>query len=217
MRMFNPEWHAIQHFETVSEYRDLQFDLQGREIPADHGWLLSQALIARLPWLAQTPGAAIHPVHGAPSGRNDNLVINRRVKLVLRLPQARLDDAAQLSGQTLDLGTGPIVIGDLKMRPLTPYATLYAHFVDMGHGDEAEFLGAAQRELAAMAIPAGLICGKRRKMSTPEGFSEGYSLMLHDVSLAHALVVQEQGLGAHRLYGAGVFIPHKSIKEVAID
>jgi CRISPR-associated protein Cas6 len=217
MRMFNPEWHAIQNFEKVSDFRDVHFDLLGKEIPADHAWPLQRALATLLPWLDDTPGAGIHPVHGAPSGRNENLMINRRVKLILRLPQARLADAARLCGMTIDLGTGPIGIGDMKEKPLTPYATLYAHFADLGSADEAEFLAAARGELEGLAIPAGLICGKQRKISTPTGITEGYSLMLHDLKLEHSLVIQERGLGRNRLYGAGIFIPHKSIKEVAID
>lgn len=217
MRMFNPEWQAIKDFEQVSDIRDAQFDLVGAEIPADHGWGLYREVSARLPWFADTPGAGIHPVHGAPSGRNDNLVLNRRIKLVLRLPSGKLEAAGVLVGQRIDPGAGMLVIGDLKARPLTPYATLYAHFVDFGEADEVAFLAAARRELEAMEIPAGMICGKQRKISTPEGGSIGYSLMLHDLSLEHSLRVQEHGLGRRRGFGAGIFIPHKSIKEVAID
>jgi CRISPR-associated protein Cas6 len=217
MRMFNPEWQAIKNFETVSDTHDLHFDLSPGTIPEDHGWRLSQALCALAPWLAETPGAGVHPVHAAPTGRDDNLIVNRRVKLVLRLPTARLADAARLSGQDIDPGAGRLILGAMKDKPLTPFATLYAHFVDFGLADEVEFLAAARRELDAMAIPAGLICGKRRKIVTPEGTAEGYSLMLHDLKLEHSLVIQERGLGRHRLYGAGIFIPHKSIKEVAIE
>jgi CRISPR-associated protein Cas6 len=217
MRMFNPEWEAIKSLDQDAAYRDIQFELGGMEIPADHGYSLFRELVVHLPWLVDTPGVAVHPVHGAPSGRNDNLVINRRVKLVLRLPKERIADAAALVGKRIDPGAGPLVIGDLKERPLTPYATLYAHFVDMGDADEIAFVEAARRELAAMSIPAGLICGKRRKMATPEGAVEGFSLMLHDVKLEQSLLIQEHGLGGHRGYGCGVFIPHKSIKEVAID
>jgi CRISPR-associated protein Cas6 len=178
---------------------------------------LFQELTAHLPWLADTPGVAVHPVHGSPSGRNDNLVINRRVKLVLRVPKERIADVVTLVGKRIDPGAGPLVIGDLKERPLTPYSTLYAHFVDMGNADEIGFIEAANRELVAMAIPAGIICGKRRKMMTPKGDIEGFSLMLHDVKLDQSLMIQERGLGEHRAYGCGIFIPHKSIKEVAID
>lgn len=217
MRMFNPEWEAIKGLDRDAAYRDVQFDLVGAEIPADHGYRLFQELVAQLPWLADTPGVAVHPVHGSPSGRNENLVINRRVKLVLRVPKERIDDVAVLTGKRIDPGAGALVIGDMKARPLTPFGTLYAHFVDMGDADELGFIEAATRQLADMAIPAGMICGKRRKMMTPQGGIEGFSLMLHDVKLDQSLLIQERGLGGHRAYGCGIFIPHKSIKEVAID
>jgi CRISPR-associated protein Cas6 len=141
-------------------------------------------------------------------------VINRRVKLVLRLPLYRLAEATALVGKTIDPGAGKLVIGTAREKPLTPYATLYAHFVDVGTTDEAAFIVEARRLLDAMGIPGGLIPGKQRKMHTPNGVIGGYSLMLHDISLMQSLTVQEQGLGLHRGYGCGIFIPHKSIKEV---
>lgn len=217
MRMFNPEWEAIREFAHTASMVDAQFDLEGREIPADHGYALYQELLRLAPWLAQTPGLAVHPVHAGPTGRNANLVINRRVKLVLRVPVARFDALEALVGQTIDPGAGPIRIGALKRRPMTPFQTLYAHFVAMDEADEVEFLARAQAELEAMGIRCGLICGKRREMATPTGTVVGYSLMLHDVSLEESIRLQETGLGLHRGYGCGVFIPHKSIKEVAAD
>ncbi|MEW5892975.1 MAG: type I-MYXAN CRISPR-associated protein Cas6/Cmx6 [Pseudomonadota bacterium] len=214
MRMYNPEWEAIKDFDYPASMAEVQFDLAGLEIPADHGYALFQELTRHLPWLADTPEAAIHPVHGAPSGRNANLVINRRVKLVLRLPRERVKDVEALVGQTIDPGAGPITIGALKVRQLTPFQTLYAHFTDMGTPDEAEFLARARAELADMGIQCGLICGKRRELSTPEGRLEGYSLMLHDLTLLQSMQVIEKGLGRHHGYGCGIFVPHKSIKEV---
>jgi CRISPR-associated protein Cas6 len=214
MRMYNPEWEAIKDFEHVAKFREIQFDLEGLELPEDHGHALFEEIARHLPWLRDTPEAAIHPIHGAPSGRNANLVINRRVKLVLRLPLGRLAEAAVLVGKTIDPGAGKLVIGTAREKPLTPYATLYAHFVDVGTTDEAAFIAEARRLLDAMGIPGGLIPGKQRKMHTPNGVIGGYSLMLHDISLMQSLTVQEQGLGLHRGYGCGIFIPHKSIKEV---
>ncbi|MEW5787584.1 MAG: type I-MYXAN CRISPR-associated protein Cas6/Cmx6 [Pseudomonadota bacterium] len=214
MRLFNPEWEAIREFEHTATVRDLLFDLEGRELPADHGHALFEELARHLPWLRETPEAGLHPVHGAPSGRNANLVINRRVKLVLRLPLARLADARVLEGKTIDPGAGPLVIGPAKEKPLTPFPTLYAHSVDMGSSDEAGFLQAARAELDEMGIPGGLIPGRHWEMHTPNGVIGGYSLMLHDISLAQSITVQERGVGRHRGYGCGIFIPHKSIKEV---
>lgn len=215
MRMYNPEWEAIKGFKHTSRFKDVQFDLKGLELPVDHGYRLFEALAGLLPWLRDTVGAGVHPIHGEPTGRNDNLIINRRVKLVLRLPLERLGDAQALVGQRIDIGAGELVIGDLKEKTLTPFANLYSPLVDLGTADEVEFIGAAHAELEKMDIRCGLIPGKKRKMATPEGDVWGYSLMLHDVGLQQSLLVQEQGLGRHRAYGCGLFVPHKSIKEVA--
>ncbi len=214
MRLFNAEWEAIKEFEHTALFRDAQFDLAGLELPEDHGFALFEEISRHLPWLKATPEAGIHPVHGAPTGRNANLVINRRVKLVLRLPVERLAEARVLEGKRIDPGAGEISIGSMKERPLIPYATLYSPFVDMGTTDEAEFLACARRDLEAMEIRGDLIPGKQRSMHTPNGVIGGYSLMLHDISLSQSMLVQERGLGLHRGYGCGLFVPHKSIKEV---
>ncbi len=215
MRMYNPEWEAVKDLVFTPKVLDLHYDLVSGEIPEDHGFALYRELLRHLPWLADAPGAAIHPVHGAPSGRNANLVINRRVKLVLRLPIDRLEAARALVGEQIDPGAGPLRIGALKEKNLTPFGTLYSHFVTQGDLDESTLLIEVRRQLDEMGIQCGLIAGMQRKMHTPDGEISGHTLMLHDLSLVHSLTVQEQGLGLHRLWGCGIFVPHKSIKEVA--
>lgn len=215
MRMYNPEWEAIKEMRYTPKMTDFSFDLSAGEIPENHGPALHAELLKWLPWLADTPEAAVHPVHGAPSGRNANLVTNRRVKLVLRLPVARRADVAVLAGASIDPGAGPLRLGEMKEKPITPFATLYSHFLVCGDGDEASLLAEARRELEEMGIRCGLIPGMQRKMLTPQGEITGHSLMLHDVELLASLTVQEKGLGRFHAWGCGVFIPHKSIKEVA--
>ena len=122
--------------------------------------------------------------------------------------------AVQL-GQPFDPGAGPLLIGDLKEKNLTPFGTMYSHFVTLGTADEAAILVEVRRQLDEMGIQCGLIPGMQRKMLTPDGEISGHTLMLHDLSLVHSLAVQEQGLGLHRVWGCGIFIPHKSIKEVS--
>lgn len=214
MRLFNPEWEAIKEFQHAASVRDAVFDLEGKEIPEDHGLLLFEALLSHLPWLAKTPEAGILPIHGAPSGHG-TLVINRRAKLILRLPVTRLEDASALVGRHIDLGAAPVRIGDLKEKPLTPFHYLYSPCVVFGGRDEASFLEAVTAHLHKQGIQGGLIPGKPRKMRTPDGDAYGFSLMLHDVSLAQSVQVQEQGIGRYRNLGCGIFVPHKSIKEVA--
>jgi CRISPR-associated protein Cas6 len=215
--MYNPDWEAIKDFNYSPRFKDVYFDLVGAEIPVDHSQALYDAIAAELPWLRDEANAGIQSIHGSLTGRNDNLVINRRIKLVLRLPVARLAEARALSGKRLDTGAGTIVVGDSKEKMLTPFATLYSPMVDFGTGDEAAFLEVARSELEKIDIRCGLIPGKKRKMRLTEGDISGYSLMLHDVSLQQSLQVQEDGLGRHRGFGCGIFVPHKSIKEVAIN
>lgn len=217
MRMYNPEWEAIKRFDYTPSVTDLQFDLSGLEIPADHGHALFEEIARHLPWLRDLPAVGIHPVHGVPSGRNDNLVINRRVKLVLRLPIDRAPDAHALVGKEIDPGAGKLQIGALKEKSVTPYATLYSHFVAVDSVDEAGFLDEIRRQMQELEITAGLIPGKAHKMYIPKRVIGGYSLMLHDIDLMQSLLLQERGLGLYRGYGCGIFIPHKSIKAVAID
>lgn len=216
MRMYNPEWEAIKDFQYPATMSEVQFDLAGQELPEDHGYALYRELCRHLPWLAEVPELGVQSVHGTPSGRNANLVINRRTKLVLRVPVDRVKAVEALVGKSIDPGAGPIIIGALKVRSLTPFQTLYAHFAAMGTEDEAEFLARARAELAAMGIQCGLMCGKKRQLTTPEGMVRGYSLMLHDLTLLQSMQVIEKGLGLHRAYGCGIFVPHKSIKEVAV-
>lgn len=214
MRMFSPEWEAIKEFDQVARVREALFDLIGQALPEDHGHALFEELARHLPWLRNTPEAGVHPVHGAPSGRDANLMINRRVKLALRLPIDRLSDARTLVGKRINPGAGELLIGAMKEKALTPFTTLYSHFVDVGTSDEAAFIAEAHRQLEAMGIHCGLIPGKQRGMNTPNGVIGGYSLLLHDMSLMQSVAIQERGLGLHRGYGCGIFIPHKSIKEV---
>ncbi len=217
MRMFNAEWEALKRLDYTPKVTDLQFDLTGFEIPADHGYALFEEIVRHLPWLRDLANAGIHPVHATPSGRNENLVINRRVKLVLRMPVEHVADARELVGKEIDPGAGKLRIGDLKEKAVTPYATLYSHFVAVDTEDEALFLSNIRHLMNDLGIKAGLIPGKPQRMHIPKRVIGGYSLMLHDIDLMQSMILQERGLGLHRGYGCGIFIPHKSIKEVAID
>jgi CRISPR-associated protein Cas6 len=217
MRMYNAEWEALKRLDYKPIVVDLQFDLTGFEIPADHGHALFEEIARHLPWLHDEPSIAIHPVHAAPSGRNANLVINRRVKLVLRVPVGQIEAAQMLVGKEIDPGAGPLRVGDLKQKAVTPYATLYSHFVALNEVEETLFLREVERQMQAIGIQAGCIVGKFHQMHIPKRVIGGYSLMLHDIDLMQSMLLQEQGLGLHRGYGCGIFIPHKSIKEVAID
>jgi CRISPR-associated protein Cas6 len=196
---------------------DVHFELQGTALPLDHGWALYQALVKLAPWFDDETLLGIHPVHGTDTGNNE-LMLNRRAKLVIRCPAARLDDLARLEGLSFVAGPHTLTLGKPKIKPLTLHTPLYAHTVCTGSNDEIAFTQDIIRILDTLNINTRFICGKPQKLFDGEKIATGYSLMLHGLPIEHAIRVQQKGLGLHRKLGCGIFIPHKSITAVgAID
>jgi len=195
---------------------DLQFDLVGTTIPAENAQLLSDALLRLLPWMSNTAGSGIQHLKGAETNSGDaTLNINRRTKLFLRVPRTRVDVMQQLVGQQLDLGGHSLEIGNFKTRDFSPFANIYAHFVDTGATTEEQFVQDVMRELDGhFQLRCGFICGKPQTLQSASGPLHGYSLMLHDIPPHKSLQLQDEGLGRNRLLGCGIFIPHKSIAPV---
>lgn len=192
---------------------DVSFALQGRALPRDHRWALARSLACTLPALADDPRTAVHPVklvHGA----GEPALLSARARLVLRVPREGVEAVLPLAGRALDVGGCDIRLGRAQIRELLPHTTLYAHFVDAGVADEAGFLAAMSEELARLKVRCPVVCGREQQLSGPQQALHGYSLMLHGLREASALRILEHGLGAHRLMGCGVFVPHKSAAAV---
>jgi CRISPR-associated protein Cas6 len=209
-------WPDDKPEEYTPHMIDLQFDLVGSTIPADNAQLLSDAMQKLLPWLGDYAGAGIQHLKGAETNSGDlTLNINRRTKMFIRIPKARLDDMQKVSGQSLDLAGHLLQIGNFKTREFTSFANIYAHFVDTGGAGEEQFVQDVMRELDGhFKLRCGFICGKQQTLQSASGPLHGYSLMLHDVPPHKSLQIQDEGLGRNRLLGCGIFIPHKSIAPV---
>ena len=209
-------WPEDKPEEYVPDMIDLQFDLVGSTIPADNALLLSEALLTQLPWLGEDNRIGIQHLKGAETNTGDaSLNINRRTKLFVRAPKARVDDLQQLVGITLSLAGHDLQIGSFKTRAFSPFGNIYAHFVDTGSATEEQFVQDVMRELDGhFHIRCGFICGKRQTLKSASGPLFGYSLMLHDVPPHKSLQLQDEGMGLNRLLGCGIFIPHKSIAPV---
>jgi CRISPR-associated protein Cas6 len=210
-------WPEDKPEEYTPHMIDLQFDLIGTTIPADNAQLLSEAILNLLPWLGEDAGAGIQHLKGAETNSGDTtLNINRRTKLFIRVPKARVDDMQKLSGQSLDLMGHALQIGKFKTRAFSPFGNIYAHFVDTGSASEEQFVQDVMRELDGhFKIHCGFICGKQQTLQSASGPLHGFSLMLHDVPPHKSLQLQDEGMGRNRLLGCGIFIPHKSIAPVA--
>jgi len=206
------------------EIVDAVFAISCRSLPVDHAYALLQAIQAVLPWFAEEPGAGLHTVHGAasgsgwmrPEGEDALLQLSHRTRLVLRLPRARLDDAAALLGRTLEVAGWPLRVDTLAARPLSRITTLFSRGVVFAAvADEGAFLAAARGALGALDItPQTMLCGRVTQVATPACCYQTRSLMLAGLTPKQSLALQRQGLGEARRLGCGLFIPHKGIGDL---
>ena len=202
---------------------DVTFSIVCRSLPVDHAHALSTALQQALPWLKDEEGAGVHPIHVAdsshgwmrPENPDDLLYLSRRTKLVLRLPQHRIQDARHLCGKTLEIAGNAMRVDAAAIRSLSTITTLFSRYVVADEDTENAFLEAMLAQLKAMGIrPTKMLCGMKKVIRTPEKPIRTGSLMLADLGAEEAVTLQQQGLGPLRLLGCGLFIPHKDINEV---
>jgi CRISPR-associated protein Cas6 len=204
---------------------DAVFAIECRSLPVDHAFALSAAIQAALPWFADEPQAGLHTVHGAasgagwqrPEGEDAMLQLSHRTRLVLRLPENRLADAAALTGRTLDIAGFPMRVGQLSPRPLLRIASLFSRSVIFEDAaDEPAFVVAAIEALRALGVEVStMLCGRNVTLATPQRTYRTRSLMVTVATPAQSLALQRQGLGEARKLGCGLFIPHKDVGDLS--
>ena len=202
---------------------DLFYKIDCKQIPTMHAWELSQALFEVLPWLADEPEAAIQQIHGATTGNgwerppdDEVMHLSKRARMHLRIPKHRVDDATLLTGKALDIAGYTVTVGEAMVKPLSPVSTLFARYVAVPKGmNEDRFIEWVASEFERRDIKLRkVLCGISHTISTPDRSIETRSLMIADLDKTLSIVLQEQGVGAGRHLGCGIFIPHKGIKAV---
>lgn len=192
---------------------DVVFSLGGTSLPRDHASELAASLCAQWPWLAEEAQAGVHPLRLV-AGNGETAFVSARTRLWLRVPAGRAANLlAQPSvelrvlGQTLRL-EGPHV------RDLVPHSTVYAHRVRATDAQEADFMTMVNKALADLGIMGQRVCGRYQLMGSARAPRHAFSLMLHDLTPEQSLRVQQFGVGPDRLWGYGLFVPHKSAAAV---
>lgn len=204
--------------EVVFAVRDCQC------LPAEHAYALSGALHEALPWLAEEERVGIHPIYGAESGNgwqrpedpDAPIYLSRRQKMTLRVPKERVEDVKDLSGQTLEIDSYSLTVGEARTRLLSDLPTLFARNVATEPGlGEDEFLARVAEELRELDIRVKkMMASIERDIRTPDGPLHTRGLMLADLKPEDSVRLQEEGLGPHRKLGCGLFVPQKGIKAV---
>ena len=194
--------------EAPSCMVDLAFAVAGEAVPRDHRRALAAAIEGAWPGWSALEGAGVHRLNVA-AGGGPQALLSHRTRLTLRVPRERAAEARALEGAELQLGAARLRLGAAQARELRPYSTLYAHFVAAEpEAEEAGFLDGVAAELSALGVAGRPICGRMQVVEA--GTLRGYSLMIDGLNAAAALRILESGIGRHRRWGCGVFVPHKS-------
>jgi CRISPR-associated protein Cas6 len=207
---------------------DMLYNITCRCLPLDHAFSLSTAVRERLQWIDEEEQAGIHLIHGAESGNgwirpedsDDQLLhLSRRSRMTLRVPRHRIDDARELTSQTLDIDGYKLEVGEAKQKLFSTMPTQFARYLvvpeGIAHDDEEAFMAYVVEQLRELDIRVRkLLCGRTHALRHPDGDLYTRSVMLADLEVEEAIRLQQHGIGEHKKIGCGLFLPHKGIKAV---
>jgi CRISPR-associated protein Cas6 len=198
-----------------SPHVNVSFALSGKQLPADHGYLLYSAISRGFPALHGVEWLGIELISGFPAGEGLIALPDRGATLRLRIPADHYRDVLPLSGKRLDIGDHQIRLGLPAARPLEPAPSLYTRVVTIKKFTEPEpFLEAVNRQLDALDVKGGVELPRdeqgryRRRIVTIHGKSVvGFSVAVHDLNDEDSLKLQSFGIGGRRAMGCGIFNP----------
>ena len=221
--MFWQEDNKKNDVTTSNKVVDLSYKIDCKQIPTCHAWELSQALYRALPWIESDEEIGVHQIHGATSGNGwerppdgELIHLSKRTRMNLRVPVARADDAVALVGKTLDVAGHAVEVGKMTSKSIDPFSTLFARYiVAPSDWSEDDFLQWVFDDLSSRGVSVRkLLCGIAHRFEANGEQIETRSLMIADLDKSTSIALQEVGIGPHRHYGCGIFVPHKGIKAV---
>ena len=205
-----------------SDMAELSFSVDCKELPYDHAYELSSAILNLVPEIENDKRNAIQTLHGPMSGNgwvrpdSENITLSKRAKLIMRINKNQLNDIKGIEGKEIMLFGNALKIGPSKVKNFLVVKDLFCRFVMSDHKtSEDDFLNNIQNELKGLNINIRkALCGKSMVISFGKKTLYTRSLMIADLSKEESLKLQEEGVGDKKLYGCGIFLPHKSIDAV---
>lgn len=196
---------------------DLAFPVRGRVIPFDHAYPLYGALSRAVPAVHGAEWIGIHGIAGKRLDA-DNLAIDARGILRVRVPADRIATLLALAGATIEIGGHAVAIGAPTVHSLTPVATLDARLVVIRLTGgvpkpfdrkvfEGRFIAECQRQLVEREIRGDLELSGRASVRVGGQRVIGYAVRVRGLSPDHSLKLQSLGLGGKRTMGCGLFRP----------
>ena len=209
--------------KDTSHMIDVAFHINCKTLPYDHAYELSKEIINRLPWMKDAKLSGIQTLHGPDSGNgwvrseNEEIFLSKRTRLILRVPRSDVIKTKSLEGKIIKVLGSEIKIGKSTTKSFLVVRDLICRFVLCDDSqDEEGFLSDVRNELKNHnVLIKKAICGKTKNLTIDGNKKFTRSLMIADLSKEHSILLQDLGVGDGRLFGCGIFLPHKSIDAVA--
>lgn len=212
-------------FEVPDDIVDVNFKIKCPQLPLDHAYPLSEAIMTELPWIRDNKNSGIHLIHGAesgngwirPTGPDELLYPSKRTLFTIRTPKEYIDDVKSLNGKSIDICDVSIEFSKPTIRKLSKLTTIFARYILANEiDDEAAFLKEMVELLAEKNIrPQKMMSGRAASLRFPNKTLSARSLMIDGIDPRESVLLQQQGLGDGRSFGCGLFLPHKGIDAVS--
>lgn len=217
------------------DYLELEFELRGKTLPADHGYSLYSALKHKIlsdgnifpsdVLVSSIPGKA---------NRNGMIYLSRSSKFRLRCPKQDLAFWCQtLRDECLAIRSHLVQLTSPRIAPIHPSPTLKSRIVtfklarwegDRTLKDTDLFAVACQRSLANLEISAQVSVDTNpdgspaiRALQVHHRNILGYGVRIEGLSESDSIKLQCHGLGGRKHFGCGWFYPsHPTTAQKAI-
>ena len=218
-------WQETDQKKSIaddSDMAELSFSVNCRELPYDHAYELSSEILNLIPQIKNDKRNSIQTLHGPMSGNgwvrpdSENIPLSKRAKLMMRINKNQIDDIKDIEGKEIKLFGNSLKIGISKVKNFLIVKDLFCRFVISDNKiSEDDFLEKIQMELRNFNVNIKkALCGKSMTINFAKKTVYTRSLMIADLSKEESLKLQEEGVGEKKLYGCGIFLPHKSIDAV---
>ena len=224
---------SLQKSQACAPFIGVGLPIGGKQLPADHGYLVYSAISRSAPSLHGIDWLAIELISGFPAGRG-LIALPQDATLRLRIPAEHYRDVLTLAGTRLDIGGHQMRLGLPQARPLEPSPSLYARVVTIKKFTEAEpFMDAVRRKLDSFGVKGRVELPRdeqeryRRRIVRIHGKSVvGFSVAVHDLNDEDSLLLQAgavmnrtdghskwQSIFSRRAMGCGIFNPISTVEQ----
>jgi CRISPR-associated protein Cas6 len=219
----------------MTNFLEIQFQLRGKTLPADHGYALYSAVKHLVQQLEEAQSfenipadVRLSSIAGVPD-KDGMIYLHRDSRMRLRCPADQVQLWYRLmQNQVLDIRGHLIRLVQPRLTLPQPSSTLKSRLVTfkLEAIDHAEvpyyFLESCKRGLERLAINAQALIDStpegdlaRRTLKVKDKFILGYGVVVEGLSDEDSLKLQWHGLGGRQHFGCGWFYPAKEDLDAA--